>query len=205
MSVIPKIRFKGFTDAWEQRKLGDIAISFEYGLNAAAKEFDGVNKYIRITDIDDDSHLFMMNDVTSPDTDLSDADNYKLSDGDILLARTGASVGKTYIYRPSDGLVYYAGFLIRAKIREEYNAEFVFQNTLTENYYKYIAITSQRSGQPGVNAQEYAEYEIFVPCRAEQDKISEYLRSLDHLITLHQRKCDELLNIKKFMLQNMFV
>ena len=201
----PKIRFEGHTDAWEQRKFGDIAISFEYGLNAAAKEFDGVNKYIRITDIDDDSHLFMMNDVTSPDTDLSDADNYKLSDGDILFARTGASVGKTYIYRPSDGLVYYAGFLIRAKIREEYNAEFVFQNTLTEKYFKYIAITSQRSGQPGVNAQEYAEYEIFVPCRAEQDKISEYLRSLDHLITLHQRKCEELKTIKNFMLQNMFV
>ena len=202
---VPEIRFSGFTDAWEQRKLGDIAYSFEYGLNAAAKEFDGINKYIRITDIDDDSHLFIMNDLTSPDIDLSDEDNYKLSEGDILFARTGASVGKTYIYKPSDGLVYYAGFLIRTKIREEYNAEFVFQNTLTEKYYKYIAVTSQRSGQPGVNAQEYAEYKIFVPCRSEQDKISEYLRSLDNLITLHQRKCDELNKIKKFMLQNMFV
>ena len=171
---------------WEQRKLDDIATSFEYGLNAAAKEFDGVNKYIRITDIDDDSHLFMVDNLTSPDIDLSDANNYKLSVGDILFARTGASVGKTYIYRDSDGLVYYAGFLIRAKISEENNAEFVFQNTLTERYYKYIAITSQRSGQPGVNAQEYAGYEIFVPCRAEQDKISEYLGCLDNLITLHQ-------------------
>ena len=170
--------------------MDDIATSFEYGLNAAAKEFDGVNKYIRITDIDDDSHLFMVDNLTSPDIDLSDAKNYKLSVGDILFARTGASVGKTYIYRDSDGLVYYAGFLIRAKISEENNAEFVFQNTLTEKYYKYIAITSQRSGQPGVNAQEYAGYEIFVPCRAEQDKISEYLGCLDNLITLHQRKCN---------------
>lgn len=204
-SCVPEIRFSGFTEAWEQRKLGDIATSFEYGLNAAAKEFDGINKYIRITDIDDDSRLFMINNLTSPDIDLSDANNYKLSVGDILFARTGASVGKTYIYRDSDGLVYYAGFLIRAKISEENNVEFVFQNTLTEKYYKYIAITSQRSGQPGVNAQEYAGYEIFVPCRAEQDKISEYLSSLDNLITLHQRKCEELKNIKKYMLQNMFV
>lgn len=172
--------------------MDDIATSFEYGLNAAAKEFDGVNKYIRITDIDDDSHLFMVDNLTSPDIDLSDANNYKLSVGDILFARTGASVGKTYIYRDSDGLVYYAGFLIRAKISEENNAEFVFQNTLTERYYKYIAITSQRSGQPGVNAQEYAGYEIFVPCRAEQDKISEYLGCLDNLITLHQRKSNAL-------------
>lgn len=202
---VPELRFSEFTDDWEQRKLDDIATSFEYGLNAAAKEFDGVNKYIRITDIDDDSHLFMVDNLTSPDIDLSDANNYKLSVGDILFARTGASVGKTYIYRDSDGLVYYAGFLIRAKISEENNAEFVFQNTLTEKYYKYIAITSQRSGQPGVNAQEYAGYEIFVPCRAEQDKISEYLGCLDKLITLHQRKYEELQKVKKFMLQNMFV
>ena len=49
----PAIRFKGFSDAWEQRKLSEMCGTFEYGLNAAAKEFDGKNKYIRITDIDD--------------------------------------------------------------------------------------------------------------------------------------------------------
>ncbi len=202
---IPEIRFEGFTDAWEQRKLGDVSESFEYGLNAAAKEFDGINKYIRITDIDDTSHDFILDNVTSPDIDLDNAENYKLKDGDILFARTGASVGKTYIYRPSDGLVYYAGFLIKAQIKKNINPEFVFQNTLTKNYKKYIAITSQRSGQPGVNAQEYSEYRIMMPNREEQDKISIYLRKLDTLITLHQRKCDELKNLKKFMLQNMFI
>ena len=200
----PEIRFTGFTDDWEQRKLGELSSSFEYGLNAAAKEYDGKNKYIRITDIDDSSHEFLTDEVTSPDTDLSIADNYRLSDGDILFARTGASVGKTYIYKDSDGLVYYAGFLIRARIKREYNPEFIFQNTLTADYKKYIAVTSQRSGQPGVNAQEYSEYKIMIPSKAEQDKISTYLRGLDHLITLHQRKCDELKEVKKFMLQNMF-
>ena len=45
MTDIPKIRFRGFMDDWEQRKLGDVAITFEYGLNAAAKEFDGENNY----------------------------------------------------------------------------------------------------------------------------------------------------------------
>ncbi len=171
--------------------MGDVSESFEYGLNAAAKEFDGINKYIRITDIDDTSHDFILDNVTSPDIDLDNAENYKLKDGDILFARTGASVGKTYIYRPSDGLVYYAGFLIKAQIKKNINPEFVFQNTLTKNYKKYIAITSQRSGQPGVNAQEYSEYRIMMPNREEQDKISIYLRKLDTLITLHQRKRDE--------------
>ena len=202
---VPEIRFRGFTEAWEQRKLGDIASSFEYGLNAAAKEYDGENKYIRITDIDDNTHKFLTDNLTSPDIDLTGADNYKLTEGDILFARTGASVGKTYIYRNSDGLVYYAGFLIRARIKEEYDAEFVFQNTLTDRYNKYIAVTSQRSGQPGVNAQEYAEFEINVPKKEEQTKIGTYFRNIDHLITLHQQKCEELKKIKKFMLQKMFV
>ncbi|WP_288154034.1 restriction endonuclease subunit S [uncultured Sharpea sp.] len=173
---------------WEQRKLGDIASSFEYGLNAAAKEYDGKNKYIRITDIDDNTHGFLTDNLTSPDIHLTSADNYKLTEGDILFARTGASVGKSYIYRNSDGLVYYAGFLIRARIKEEYDAEFVFQNTLTDRYNKYIAMTSQRSGQPGVNAQEYAEFEINVPQKEEQTKIGTYFHNLDHLITLHQYK-----------------
>ena len=157
-------------------------------MNAAAKEYDGENKYIRITDIDDNTHEFLTDNLTSPDIELTGADNYKLTEGDILFARTGASVGKSYIYRNSDGLVYYAGFLIRARIKEEYDAEFVFQNTLTDRYNKYIAVTSQRSGQPGVNAQEYAEFEIEVPKKEEQTKIGTYFRNIDHLITLHQRK-----------------
>lgn len=175
-------------NTWEQRKLGELSSSFEYGLNAAAKEYDGENKYIRITDIDDDSRVFKQEDITSPDTDLSSAENYRLSEGDILFARTGASVGKNYIYKASDGLVYYAGFLIRARIKSEYNAEFVFQNTLTGDYEKFIKVTSMRSGQPGVNAQEYSQYQIMVPSKPEQDKISDCFRNLDHLITLHQRK-----------------
>jgi len=185
---VPKFRFSGFTGDWEQRKLGEIASSFEYGLNAAAKEFDGKNKYIRITDIYDDSREFDQNNVTSPDIDLLNADSYKLTKGDILFARTGASVGKTYIYKDFDGLVYYAGFLIRAKIKDSYIPEFIFQSTLTKAYEKFIKVTSMRSGQPGVNAQEYSQFELMIPEKPEQDKIGIYFTRLDHLITLHQRK-----------------
>lgn len=199
----PDMRLPGFTGAWEQRKLGDVADSFEYGLNAAAKEFDGANKYIRITDIDDSTHEFLKTDLTSPDTVIEQADNYKLDEGDILFARTGASVGKTYIYKQSDGLVYYAGFLIRARINKKYDPEFIFQNTLTPDYDKYIRITSQRSGQPGVNAQEYADYELMIPRIDEQKRIGEFLRNLDDLITLHQRKCEKYKMIKQGMMEDL--
>jgi len=173
-------------------------------LNAAAKEYDGQNKYLRITDIDDTSRQFVSADITSPDANLAEADNYRLSDGDVLFARTGASVGKTYLYKKSDGLVYFAGFLIRAKIKESVSAGFIFQNTLTRSYERYIAITSQRSGQPGVNAQEYAEYQLMLPELFEQEKIAKLLEALDTLITLHQRKYERLVNIKKSMLDKMF-
>ena len=185
---VPEIRFAGFADAWEQRKLGEISRSFEYGLNAAATTYDGKNRYVRITDIDDETRLFSTADLTSPDIDLKSAENYRLQEGDIVFARTGASVGKTYIYKPSDGIMYYAGFLIRARIQPEYSADFVFQNTLTEQYRKFVAITSQRSGQPGINAQEYSTFEFSVPSYAEQQQIGAFFRHLDHLITLHQRE-----------------
>ena len=177
-----------FSFSWERRKLGEVCSSLEYGMNAAAKEYDGENKYIRITDIDDNTRLFLASDLTSPDADLNNALRYRLETGDIVFARTGASVGKSYIYKNSDGTVYYAGFLIRAKVKQEHFADFVFQNTLSHNYEKYILITSQRSGQPGVNAQEYAGYTFYIPEYEEQKRIGTFLTKLDTLITLHQRK-----------------
>ena len=179
---------KRTTSSWEQRKLSEMCGTFEYGLNAAAKEFDGKNKYIRITDIDDASREFLLSDLSSPAICLDGMSKYLLSSGDIVFARTGASVGKTYIYRENDGIVYFAGFLIRAKVNQNNDAEFVFQSTLSPSYEKYIRITSQRSGQPGVNAQEYGEYDLFAPSKEEQQRIGHFLRGIDNLITLHQRK-----------------
>jgi type I restriction enzyme S subunit len=197
--------FKSSANAWEQRKLGEVAQSFEYGLNAAATKFDGESKYLRITDIDDSTHEFKADDLTSPDIDLTKAEKYRLGDGDILFARTGASVGKTYKYKASDGLVYFAGFLIRARIKPEYDSGFVFQNTLTGRYNSFISITSQRSGQPGVNAQEYSEFLFSTPKLSEQQKISAFFDNLDRLITLHQRKLMKLKNMKAYLLEKMFV
>ena len=187
--VVFSLLFATSTFSWEQRKLSEMCGTFEYGLNAAAKEFDGKNKYIRITDIDDASREFLLSDLSSPDICLDGMSKYLLSSGDIVFARTGASVGKTYIYRENDGIVYFAGFLIRAKVNQDNDAEFVFQSTLSPSYEKYIRITSQRSGQPGVNAQEYSEYDLFAPSKEEQQRIGHFLRGIDNLITLHQREC----------------
>ena len=179
--------------------------SFEYGLNAAAKEYDGIHKYIRITDIDDETHNFIQSNLTSPDIDFnSDVSDYKLNINDIVFARTGASVGKTYLYNPNDGDLYYAGFLIRGKVNEACDAGFIYQNTLTKDYDSFIRITSQRSGQPGVNSKEYATFRLNIPCKNEQEKISKFLNSLDKLFTLHQRKLEKLKLNKSALLQKIF-
>jgi type I restriction enzyme S subunit len=202
---VPEIRFTEFTDAWEQRKLSEMALSFEYGLHVSAIEYDGENKYLRITDIDDETHEFKTDALTTPDVDLSKAGNYRLQEGDVLFARTGASVGKTYHYKDFDGLVYFASFLIRARIKPEYDSEFVFQNTLTDSYNRYITVTSQRSGQLGVNAREYADYGLSAPKIAEQQKLGDFFANFDHLIALHQRKLKHLQEQKKALLQQMFI
>ncbi|EAK8940689.1 restriction endonuclease subunit S [Listeria monocytogenes] len=190
--------------AWEQRKLGEIANSFEYGLNASSKTYDGENKYIRITDIDESSHVFNQDNLTSPDISLDNLNHYLLEEGDILLARTGASTGKSYCYNKIDGKVFFAGFLIRAKIKHEYNVSFIFQSTLTERYNNFIQVTSQRSGQPGINAQEYARFALYIPKLKEQQKIGDFFKQLDNTIALHQRKLDALKLMKKGFLQQMF-
>ncbi|MFR3614331.1 MAG: restriction endonuclease subunit S [Streptococcus salivarius] len=203
--TVPEIRLDGFEGEWEKVRLKDVTESIEYGLNASAKEFDGENKYIRITDIDDVSRKFKEDSLTSPDINVSECDNYLLCEKDILFARTGASVGKTYLYDMKDGKVYFAGFLIRARIKEKFDSKFIFQNTLTNRFTQYVKVISQRSGQPGVNGKEYGEYELFLPKYREQQAIGAYFSNLDNLITAHQEKISQLETLKKKLLQDMFI
>lgn len=203
-NTTPVVRFPGFTGEWIQVRLGEISEHLEYGLNASATKYDGENKYIRITDIDDKTNKFLNENLTSPNKDLLSAENYLLEEGDILFARTGASVGKSYIYDKRDGKMYYAGFLIRARIKSTYNPEFIFQNTLTSKYEKFIKITSQRSGQPGVNAKEYSSFLIMTPNINEQIKIGNFFKQLDKMITLQEQELENLKQTKRGFLQKMF-
>ena len=173
------MRFPEFTGEWKMATFGDIAKGFDYGMNAAAKSFDGNNKYIRITDIDEVSSQYLYDDVVSPDGELED--RYLVKENDILLARTGASTGKSYLYRNSDGKLYFAGFLIRANIYK-HNSYFVFSQLHTLRYKKWISVMSARSGQPGINSQEYASFPVYTTSLQEEDKIATFLKLLDERI-----------------------
>lgn len=188
------MRFPEFSGEWKKCKFGDIATGFDYGMNAAAKPFDGENKYIRITDIDEASSTYNDKDIVSPDGRLTD--NYVVNDRDILLVRTGASTGKSYLYRKSDGKLYYAGFLIRANITE-HNPYFVFSQLHTHRYWRWVSIMSARSGQPGINSQEYSSFPIFTTSLHEENKISTLLSLLNERIVTQNKIIEKLQSLIK--------
>lgn len=201
----PKIRFKGFEGEWKDTNLGNISNNFKYGINAAAIPYDGKNKYLRITDIDDTTHVFLQDNLTSPGADLSYCDEYIMQDGDIVIARTGASVGKSYVYHTVDGKIYFAGFLIRVRTNKEVNKDFIFQKTLTNAYTKHIQFVSQRSGQPGVNVNELKSFSFQIPRdKEEQQAIASYFTTLDSQISASTSRLASLKQMKAASLQAMF-
>ena len=191
---VPHLRFPEFSGEWKMATFGDIAKGFDYGMNAAAKSFDGNNKYIRITDIDEVSSQYLYDDVVSPDGELED--RYLVKENDILLARTGASTGKSYLYRNSDGKLYFAGFLIRANIYK-HNSYFVFSQLHTLRYKKWISVMSARSGQPGINSQEYASFPVYTTSLQEEDKIATFLKLLDERIITQNKIIEKLQSLIK--------
>ncbi len=191
---VPNLRFPGFSGEWEESTFGDCCTGFDYGMNAASKQFDGKHKYIRITDIDENTSEYRGDGVVSPDTEIDE--HYRVKENDILFARTGASTGKTYLYDPKDGRLYYAGFLIRMNVSPRNDSRFVFYQTQTPRYKKWVQIMSMRSGQPGINSQEYSSYRCFLPKLEEQQKIAKLLTIIDQRISIQNKVIEDLKKLK---------
>ena len=182
------MRFPGFEGEWEERRLGECCSGFDYGMNAASKSYDGVNGYIRITDIDEHTNEFRKEGIVSPDAVIDEI--YRVRENDILFARTGASTGKTYLYKSQDGRLYFAGFLIRANVFNWADSRFVFYQTQIKRYAKWVQIMSMRSGQPGINSQEYASFQVNLPELNEQKKVASFISLLDQRISLQIKLID---------------
>lgn len=169
-------------DDWALMPLGDcVTEKLSYGINAPAIPYNSAYPcYIRITDITD-SGQFDDGDKKSVAT--NEREKFSLRDGDIVLARTGASTGKTYLYDRRDGELVYAGFLIKASIDcLRHNPRFVVGQLRTKRYWNWVAATSMRSGQPGINGKEYSSFLLPVADKGEQDNIAEVLYAFDRYI-----------------------
>lgn len=188
---------------WEVMRLEDLCHNEgDYGINAPATDFsDKLPTYLRITDIDDDGKFIIANkaSVNNPNSG-----SYHLKDGDIVFARTGATVGKTYLYNREDGDLVFAGFLIRFSPNAQKIVPYYLKAyTNTSTYWKWVKITSQRSGQPGINATEYCSLQIPVPPLAEQRKIAEVLGVWDEAIEKQARLIEKLALRKRGLMQRL--
>ena len=174
---------------WKEYKLGELTIDGKgsYGIAASAVGFD-VNKYtyLRITDINDDGTI---NKDGLKSVDDVNASNYLLKPNDIVFARTGASVGRSYFYDGKDGEFVYAGFLIKYSIDpNKVNPKILKYYTHSQSYYDWIVSVDNGATRGNINAQTYASMPIMLPERKRQDEIVSILSSLDDKIDLLHRE-----------------
>ena len=157
---------------------------FKYGANEAA-EIDDPNlpRYIRITDVKDDGNL---RDDTFRSLPEEIAKDYILEESDILLARSGATVGKTFIYRKSWGKAAYAGYLIRARVSGQNNSNFIYKFLQSKLYWDWVKSIFIQATIQNISAEKYSNLFITIPPLNEQEKIAQFLdyktKQIDELI-----------------------
>ena len=196
----PEIRFEGFTDDWEQRKWIDtVDISTEM-VNPASGEYDEF-QHIAPGNIESFTGRILDNVKTVKEEQLISG-KFRFRPGDVVYGKINPQLGK-YFYASTDGLTSADAYVLNGK--NGLTQEFLFSLLQTVDFFKYSISVSKRSGMPKINRDELNAYSFFAPDEAEQKKIGTFLLDIDHLITLHQRKCEKLKELKKFMLQNMFV
>lgn len=187
---------------WQIKYLKDLCIQAgEYGLNAPAisftKEFP---LYLRITDITDDGIYSDKQRVSVAYTGTEKL----LNNNDFLFARTGATVGKTYLNRQTDEKIAFAGYLIR--FVPDLNKILPYYLVLycqTKPYWKWVKIFSIRSGQPGISAEEYGKLPIPCPPIEEQRRIVEVLECWDKGIELVKKLIEQKELQKKYLMQQL--
>lgn len=203
--TVPEIRFSGFTDVWEQRKLGEITVKIGSGKTPSGGKSAYVETgipLIRSQNVNNDKVDFA--DVVYIDKSTDESmSNSRVYTNDVLLNITGASIGRSAVYKGVESANVNQHVCIIRQI-EGYQSDFIQLNLSSDNGQKQIDASQAGGGREGLNFQEIGKMQFSFPTLNEQKCIGRYFNNLDHLITLHQQKCDELRNIKKFMLQNMF-
>lgn len=204
MADTPKIRFKGFTDAWEQCKFEDLCDMVTVGIaNSATQAYTecGVvmfrNQNIKPNFLDDDDIIFIDSEFETK------YKNKRLKKNDLLIARTGYPGTACVVPEKYENAQTFTTLIARPK--SSVNPFFLCQYLNSDIGVKYFESTQIGGGQKNSGAGILNQMPIALPLVIEEEtKIAKYLGHLDNLIILHQRKCDKTKEIKKYMLQKMF-
>lgn len=161
---------------WETSTIDTISTEkLSYGSGASAVEYDGQTRYIRITDINDLGDL--NEDVKSP-SEIDD--KYLLKEGDILFARSGATVGKTYCHNEKNGRCIYAGYLIKMRPNtSKVLPKYIFYYTKSEYYKAFIRNAQNAVAQPNINAKQYGALIIPIPPLPLQQAFAEKVEAIE--------------------------
>ena len=194
---IPKLRFPGFTGAWEQRKLGDIAVIFD-GTHQTPKYTDSGIKFVSVENI----ATLETEKYISQKAYENEYSNKQAEKGDILMTRIG-NIGTAKIIEKDEPLAYYVtlALLKPQNIDSNFLVWGISSPEVQRNIWK---LTLHIAFPKKINLGEINQVTINIPSSSEQKKIGEFFQQLDSLIALHQRKLEHLQEQKKGLLQKMF-
>lgn len=202
----PQLRFKGFTDPWEQRKLSDISdvtklAGFEFTKYVRYQE---TGKIIALRGLNVKNGKLVLDDVKYiDDSDFSKLNRSKLYKNDILLTYVG-TVGELAIV-PEDDKYYLAPNVARIRLQDHVNSIFICQMMNDSNFYNRIILPLiATSSQPALSMENVRKFQLLMPDYQEQQKIGSFFKQIDDTIALHQRKLAKLKELKQGYLQKMF-
>ena len=206
----PKIRFKGFTDDWEQRKLGDVIEKLTGGASIAPDDYVDVGYRTIPKGAVNSSGVADMSGCKNVSQNFFKKNiSSKTSSGELVtslrdLVPTAPNMGRIVrICGETEDFLMPQG-VYSIIVNEKISEDFLITYSNSPEYRKIIMAEKNGSTQVHIRNGEFLNIDIPLPSHEEQGKIGEYFKTLDHLITLHQRKCDETKQLKKFMLQKMF-
>ena len=203
-SDTPAIRFKGFTDTWEQRKLGEVGETYT-GLSGKSKDDFGHGSGKFITYMNVFSNPVASSNMTEA-IEIDDSQN-KVQFGDVLFttsSETPDEVGMSSVWLENAENTYLNSFCFGYRPTTEYNPYYLAYMLRSSSMRKKITFLAQGISRYNISKNKMMDIEMPIPSIDEQKQIGEYFRNLDNLITLHQRKYDKLTNVKKSMLEKMF-
>ena len=192
--VVPNVRFKGFTDDWKQRKLGELA------LFNPKDELPQTFEYVDLESVVGTEMLLHRAEVKSSAPSRAQRLAHT---GDLFYQTVRPYQKNNYLFEKTDNnYVFSTGY---AQMRPYVDGYFLLSLVQSERFVKVVLDNCTGTSYPAINANDLAEIEVAAPSdESEAQKIGTIFRSIDRLITLHQRKIDKLKNLKKAMLEKMF-
>lgn len=203
-SDAPAIRFKGFSDAWEQRKLGDIGETYT-GLSGKTKADFGHGQARFVTYMNVFSNPISDPEMTEP-IEIDPKQN-EVEVGDVFFttsSETPEEVGMSSVLLEKRGKTYLNSFCFGFRPSEKIDSYYLAYMLRSESARDKIILLAQGISRYNISKNKVMEIAVSLPSLDEQKLIGQYFRQLDNLITLHQRKFEKLTNVKKSMLEKMF-